>query len=180
MRTVTLLIVLTTPLLAQAEIYKTIDKNGNVVFTDTPTQGAQAVDEKPIMTMPALPQQVIKDSRKTGEDKNGKSVGNEPKAYKIKIGRPLANETIQHGTEKFKADLTLEPSLWSLHHLEIQLDGKPLPRDSLHPEIDPGALDRGQHRLAVQVVDAKKKVLSEASVDFFVQQPSQLLRKPSK
>ena len=39
-------------LMAEAEVYRYVDKNGNQVFTDSPPQGAEKVPQGPVMTMP--------------------------------------------------------------------------------------------------------------------------------
>ncbi|HMY27781.1 MAG TPA: DUF4124 domain-containing protein, partial [Agitococcus sp.] len=54
--------------LAQAEIYKTYDKNGNVIFSDVPSADAQHIEAKPIATVPALPRNVIDQKLKPQKD----------------------------------------------------------------------------------------------------------------
>ena len=53
---------------AQAEIYKTYDKNGNVIFSDVPSADAQQLEAKPIATVPALPRNVIDQKLKPQKD----------------------------------------------------------------------------------------------------------------
>ena len=49
---------------AQAGIYKTYDKNGNVIFSALPSNDAQQVETQPIAIVPALPRAVIDEKTK--------------------------------------------------------------------------------------------------------------------
>ena len=160
--------------LAQAEIYKTYDKNGNVVFTDTPSAAAEQVQEKPIMTMPALSRDVIDKKQK---DKPAPA-STEPTAYKVAVDRPKANDMLHKTEASFNAVVSLTPPLWKEHHLHVTLDGKSQGIDNFAPTIDPVVLERGQHRLEIKAVDAKGRELGKEVIDFFIQQPSAI--KPAK
>lgn len=160
--------------LAQAEIYKTYDKNGNVVFTDTPSGSAEQVQEKPVMTVPALSRDVI---NKKLKDKQ-KPAATAPTAYKITVDKPKANDTLHKSEPSFGAGITLDPPLWRDHHLQVLLDGKAQGQDNFSPTIDPASLERGQHRLEIKAVDAKGAELGKEVVDFFIQQPTAI--KPKK
>ena len=168
-----LAVILTTPVFAG--IYKTYDKNGNVIFTDTPTQASQPVEEKPLMTMPGLSPKAILDSKK-GASKVESGPDSPPTAYKISIIKPGMAEVIPSGSGVFKTEVTLEPILWKEHKLETLLDGTLIAKDNLHIEMDPQTLDRGEHRLEIRVLDKNNKVISSGIVEFVVQQPSLLKR----
>lgn len=159
--------------LAQAEIYKTYDKNGNVVFTDTPSGSAEKVQEKQIMTMPALSREVI-DKKKAKTEQPAKA----PAGYKISVEKLKAGDVFRHTDPEFGVIIQLEPVLWKGHHLQVAIDDSPLGQDMFFPVIKPAELGRGQHRLEMKVVDAQNVVLSTESLDFFVQQPSAI--KPKK
>jgi hypothetical protein len=160
--------------LAQAGIYKTYDKNGNVVFTDTPSNDAQEVADKPVATIPALPRNVIEQKTKPIA-KDGKAA--EPTAYKITIDNLKANTTFHREDKVVTANIQVEPPLWKYHHLQVTLDGKSLAQDNFAPEFDPSTAERGQHRLDVKVVNQKGAILSTEVVDFFVQLPSVAVKK---
>lgn len=153
---------------AQAEIYKTYDKNGNVIFSDVPSDSAEKVEEKPIMTVPALPAALKKPL--TANSANKDSII--PKTYKIVISGLEAQATIQKQSPAFNLGLSFDPPLHKTHSLEVLLDSHNLGKNNFTPKIDPSQLDRGQHRLEVKIFDQKQKNIQTQVVDFFIQQAS--------
>jgi hypothetical protein len=153
--------------LAQAEIYKTYDKNGNVIFSDVPSADAQQLEAKPIATVPALPRSVIDEKTKPKKD-NKKSL---PTSYKMTING-LASETIlQKEQEPFNLGIQFEPALVKEHTLQVFLDGQDMGKNNLSPQISPSSLERGQHRLEFKVLDAKQNIMQTQAIDFFIQHP---------
>lgn len=154
--------------LAQAGIYKSYDKNGNVVYTDTPSNDSQEVADKPVATIPALSRHLIEQKAKVPT----KEGALEPKAYKITIENLIANTTFHREDKAVTANIQLEPPLWKEHHLQVTLDGKQLSLDNFAPQFDPATAERGQHRLDVKVLNQKGAVINSEVVDFFVQIPA--------
>ena len=164
---------------ALAGIYKTYDKNGNAVYSDSPSGGAEEVQTREPMVMPALSPDVIRQKLKPVNDKDD---GAEPKDYKVVILKPKADEILLHGGLPFNMEIQNEPRMWKEHHLEVMLDGAKLATDNYSPKIDPVKLDRGTHRLEVKVVNGKGVKVSGEALDFHVQQHSVLApnaRKPA-
>lgn len=161
--------------LVQAGIYKTYDKNGNVVFTDVPSADAKEVQTREVTTVPALPRTVI--DQKLKPDAKTAQADAEPAAYQITLNNPKPDSTLQSATPAFPIDVQLQPRLWKEHHLQIWLDGKLLTEDNFHTPLDPAQLERGQHRLQIKIINKQKKEIGSSTADFFVQQPSALNRK---
>ena len=160
--------------LAQAGIYKTYDKHGNVVFSDAPSSDAQEIEDKPVMVVPALPKAVI-DQKTQPLTKNTSPT--EPESYKVKVANIKANDTLHKTDAALIATIQLEPQLWKEHHLIVLLDGKQIGKDNFSPKIDPTTLERGQHRLEINVLGKNKKNLATEVIDFFIQQPSVIKKK---
>jgi len=80
--------------LAQAGIYKTYDKHGNVIFSDTPTPDAQEIEDKPVATIPALSRSIIEKNAKA-KTNNITATAAEPESYKITIANIKANDTFR-------------------------------------------------------------------------------------
>lgn len=163
--------------LAQAGIYKTYDKHGNVIFSDTPTPDAQEIEDKPVATIPALSRSIIEKNAKA-KTNNITATAAEPESYKITIANIKANDTFRREDPPITANIQLEPPLWKEHHLQVSLDGIALTQDNFAPQIDFSNAERGQHRLEVKAVNKKGVVINSEVVDFFVQQPSVI--KPKK
>ena len=160
--------------LAQAGIYKTYDKHGNVVFSDAPSSDAQEIEDKPVMVVPALPKAVI-DQKTQPLTKNTSPT--EPESYKVKVANIKANDTLHKTDAALIATIQLEPQLWKEHHIIVLLDGKQIGKDNFSPKIDPTTLERGQHRLQIDVLSKNKKSVVTEAIDFFIQQPSAIKKK---
>ena len=160
--------------LAQAGIYKTYDKNGNVIFSDAPSSDSQEVEDKPVMVVPALPKAVI--DKKIQSTANNKAA-TEPTSYKVTVANIKASDTLRKTDAALIATIQLEPQLWKEHHLIVLLDGKQIGQDNFSPKIDPTTLERGQHRLEINVLSNNKKSVATEVIDFFIQQPSAIKKK---
>ena len=148
---------------AQAEVYQYVDKHGNKVFTDSPREGAEKVQTKPVMTMP-FP--------KARSLSNGTSEGKKTAVadYKVTLLSPPADTVYRRSEGEVPVTVNVSPSLREGHRLEVQLDGKPFLGKSI-PLDD--SIDRGAHTLTAQIVDDKGNVVVSAqSVSFHVQQTS--------
>lgn len=154
--------------LAQAEIYKTYDKNGNVIFSDVPSADAQHIEAKPIATVPALPRNVI--DQKLKPKKDDKKLL--PTSYNMTINGLASEAVLQKEQETFNLGIQFEPALAKEHTLQVFLDGQDMGKNNLSPQINPRSLERGQHRLEFKVLDAKQSVMQTQAIDFFIQQPS--------
>ena len=160
---------------AQAEIYKSYDKNGNVIFSDVPNDSAEKVEEKPIATVPALSPKIIEEKTKPIKDAKLTAV---PNSYKITVSGLADQATVRKESDALNLGLKFEPPLSKEHSVMVSLDGKFLGKDAFSPSIEPSKLDRGQHRLEIKVLDKKQKIIQTESVDFFIQQPT--VNKPKK
>lgn len=156
--------------LAQAEIYKTYDKNGNVIFSDVPSADAQQLEAKPIATVPALPRSVIDEKMKPKNNKKDdkKSL---PSSYKMTINGLASEAVLQKEQETFNLGIQFEPSLAPEHTLQVFLDGQDMGKNNLSPQINPSLLERGQHRLEFKILDAKQNIIQTQSMDFYINQP---------
>jgi hypothetical protein len=151
----------------QAGIYKTYDKNGNVIFSDVPSNEAQEVEDKPVATVPALPRSVIDAKTKPLKDSKTATV---PNSYKVTVAGLAPQTTLRKEGKALNAAIQLEPPLYKEHHLLVSLDGQSLGKDAFSPTIDPSKLERGQHRLEIKIIDKQQKTLQTEVVDFFIQQ----------
>lgn len=151
-----ILVLVSAPTLAQ--IYKTTDADGNVVFSDTPQGDAAAeqVDLQPTNTV-APPAPAPRPAPRETEPQPAESVA--PQAV---ITEPANETTIPMGGGNFTVSATVEPGLLGGQGLQLVIDG--------HPEgdVQPNAtwnlmnVFRGAHDLVVQVVDSDGKVLSSS------------------
>lgn len=148
----------------QAEIFKYYDSNGNLVLTDAPPKDkaakAEKIEAKPVMTIPAL-----KGIPKVGDEAakaKGKAIN-----YTIVIQSPVNDATFRRAdAETIPVNVSVTPALASGHSQEFLLDGTRL-ADAGSISLD--GIERGNHQLLVNVLDADGKVVTSASATFHVQ-----------
>ena len=153
--------------IAQAEVYRTIDKNGNIVFTDVKDDNAEEViiDIAPSYTAPEI--------LPLPTTPNEKKATVAPK-YKVKLGSPVQNESFQN-PESISVTASVSPALNGLRadKLLFKLDGKAVGKASASTSATLKGVERGSHILVVSVVDKKGKVIkSSKSVLFHVHRHS--------
>ncbi len=157
---------------AEADVYRYIDSNGNLVLTDTPPKDkagaaqAEKIETKPIMTVPAFP-----GSRRAADapaPRKAASVG-----YEVVIQSPEPGATFQKNAEEaIPVAVSVSPSVANGHRLVYLLDGQE--QGGAIGSLSSGNFDRGTHRLEVRVLDEAGAVLSRAAVEFNIQQTSAL------
>lgn len=173
MRLVVLSLLLCSISAAHAQIFKTYDKNGNVIFSDVPSDSAERVEEKPIAIVPALPRNVI-DEKTKPLAKNPKS--NAPTTYKIKLNGLEAQASLRKEQEPVKVTITTEPELHKDHQMIVSLDGKGGGNMNTIL-VDPSDLDRGEHNIEVKIQDQKQRVFQSQSLIFMIQQTTAVKKK---
>ena len=66
----------------------------------------------------------------------------------------------------FSVQVELQPSLRPGHRLRLLLDGQPYGQAGQGPELQLVNIDRGQHRLAVQVLAGDKVLQQTPAISF--------------
>ena len=101
-------IVVTTPLDAlAAEVYKTVDDNGNIVFSDKPTANAETINVQPNVVnveIPEMPEPTAKEKPRTQTTTRSKEVEQEIVGYGTANGgnvrRRVRTETNGEGIDR--------------------------------------------------------------------------------
>ncbi len=157
-----LLFILSVP--AFAEIYKYTDEQGNTVFTNQPPEGVQAdtVDLPPANTVnirtpeppPPLPDR----------QQNQQA----PYQALMLSGIPDA-EALRANNGTFVVSALLEPPLQPGHTLRFMLDGIPQAAPSPATSLQLNNVERGDHRLHVEVLSGERIIQRSEPVLFTVQ-----------
>lgn len=152
MRNLLIAIVFLAPL-AAADVYKTVDKHGNVKYTDKPaTEKAEKVELRTINTVPGaqpLPQSTPVDS-----------YDSQPAAlnYNIAIMSPRSDVTIPVGQRDLAIAVTLNPGLQQGHLLVYFMNGELLEETTMN-NIIVKDVPRGTHTLVVEAIDSNGQSL---------------------
>jgi hypothetical protein len=154
---------------ARAEVYKSIDADGQVIYSDQPTRGAERVN------MPPLPTYTPQTSGTVGRSK---PVAAEQLHYEsFTLTSPVSEATIRNNLGTIVIETLLTPALMTPlgHGIRFYIDGVAhgAPIDTTTLTLND--VDRGEHQLSASVVDATGKVLiATAATTVFVKRASKL------
>jgi len=148
------------PIAYAASIYKTVDADGNVIYTDVaPKEKAVEVEIRNSNTYVAPPIARPKDNGRNGEGGDSESTA---RYTSLKVLSPQHDEAIRNNAGNVDISVETKPGLQDGHRFEVLLDGKPVSADS---QTNAGSglsltnVDRGTHTATVQIVDANNNVV---------------------
>ena len=161
------------PLCASAAtVYRHVDEQGNVSYSDRPERG-EAVDLAPVTVVPARPQAPAASSG-AARDKAAPP----PPAFlpysTFRIASPKDEQTLPTGyAGNVQVELAIEPALRDDHRVRLLVDGQ-ISQSALHTEVFMvTGLERGEHQLSVELLDADGRVRHRSEpVTLFVQRAS--------
>jgi hypothetical protein len=159
-----LLMLLLIALPAAAQIYKYTDASGNTAYSNQPPDGvkAQPVELPPLNSIErqAPPAPAAEPSNRE-----------QPRdAYEVLelTGLPT-DEALRANNGTFTVSVMIKPRLQAPHLLRLLLDDQPYGQSSNVSILQLVNIDRGEHRLAVQVIDGENVVQQSPTVTFTVQ-----------
>ncbi|KQT65336.1 MULTISPECIES: DUF4124 domain-containing protein [Pseudomonas] len=160
-----LYILLLIALPAAAQIYKYTDANGNTAYSNQPPDGVQAqpVELPPLNRVepqaPSAPQSPTAEQPQPPRN-----------AYEIlELAGLPTDEALRANNGTFTVNVLIKPRLQSPHQLRLVLDDEPYGQPSNVPVLQLVNIDRGEHRLAVQVIDGQTVIQQSPPAVFTVQ-----------
>lgn len=142
--------------LASAEIYKTIDKNGRVTYTDVPPANTEAkpLELKSINSLPtpvAIP-----------HTNHNNTSNNDPLEYQIQITAPENGTTLLADERSVSVSISINPSLNDGDLFAYKIDGDTVTttQEMTYTIVEP---PRGEHVLTVDVVDTEGNSLAQSN-----------------
>lgn len=159
-----------------AQVYKTVDEDGNVTYTDRPPQdGSKPIKLRPISVIEApayeqAPSAAQKAAAKEGEEKPLRYLR---KHYEdFAIVSPAQEEAVWYSenvvTVAWSVPSALEPGM----QVTVSVDGaqQPATSERVIPII---GLERGEHTATAVLRDARSRLVANAEpVTFFIRQPN--------
>jgi len=152
-----------------AEVYKSVDAQGNVVYTDEPAGDAKPVKLPPLSTVPAPS---YKSATQSSADTDQPAADN---YQKIRIISPTHDATLRDNTGAVPVNVVVEPELNSVagHRYRYYLDGQAQGKPTESGQVSFENLDRGSHTVEAAVVDsADRELIRSSSVQFFLHRQS--------
>ena len=149
-----------------ATVYKWVDAQGVIHYSDQPHPQAQEIDVKPVNTYSSPPV-----AASTGSSTDGAPAG---PAYRCDLVRP-ENDEVFLNTSTISARLVLQPALANGDQVAVAVDGKRV--DGLSTtgtEFIIPNVERGMHTLMIAVYDrsGKEQRCATQTITFHVRQPS--------
>lgn len=153
------------------DIYRTVDQNGNVIFSDVPTKGAEKIQLKETTTIKSLdsvPSTVVTPAPPKEAAFSYKS---------ISITTPANDEAIRDNTGDVSIKVEVEPTLRPGHQVVVYLDGKETTQGT-GIAFSLENIDRGTHQLRASIKDPDGHILiSSKSTTFHLLRQSVIKRK---
>lgn len=159
MKKITVLLLALAAAVAQAEVYKSINADGEVVYSDTRSKGSE------VMNMPDLPTYspppVIPSSASPSEE-----AAVETEVYQdLVFLKPVDGSTVRDNQGVINAELKLTPALHNKlkHRVQFFLDGEAYGKPGYSLRSTMNNVDRGEHTLTASVLDANGDTLISAA-----------------
>lgn len=154
-----LLLLICVPALAQ--IYKYTDANGNTAYSSQPPDGtrAETVELKPLNSIEAQPPVAPPPSQ------NAPQTPAQQASYdQLELTDLPADAIIRANDGTFTLSVRVQPRLQPGHRLQLLVDGEPYGQPSNLPRLQVVNIDRGEHRFAVLVHDARRIIQQSPEV----------------
>jgi hypothetical protein len=146
-----------------AEIYRSVNENGVVTYSDQPNPKAESV-KLPAANISTQPTQPSQKTQTT--DTVEKKLGQHVDYTAFEINSPKDQDTFQNATE-FPISVTINPALQEGDKIQFLLDGTPI----LSPVADTGItipkvqdgkelVERGSHTISAQIINAQGDVIA--------------------
>ncbi len=144
----------------QADVYKTINADGEVVFSDRPGQGAERVELPGLTTYKPPP--VTKRTPRSAATAAGDDAG---QYSSLKVSSPEDEATIWDNEGIISLSLEIDPELQTDtgHRIQYYLDGKPDGEAETSLTYTYRDVDRGTHTVSAAVVDVEGNALISSS-----------------
>lgn len=173
---------------AGTTIYRTVDENGNVVFTDVPPksneQGAAVKlgDSNSFTPPPGENRQPTGRSVEEWLDGDSGDSDQEPAAggyASLKVASPANDAAVRDNAGNVTVTASVEPELASDHVMQLYLDGT-LRQSGPTTSFQLTNLDRGSHDVELRIVDQGGNVLASSGPSVFHLQRRSVLLQPAK
>lgn len=154
------------------QVYKWVDAQGNVHYSDKPHQGAQKIKVAPPQSYSAS---VPPAAGREGGNRRPQPV-DKAVHYTLTIVSPKPEQTIRN-TRSVTVSVQVSPGLGPGDHLSFQLDGQSRgPESATSVTFDD--LDRGQHTVSATLTTASGQTIQAGPVTFYLHQATVFHAKP--
>ncbi|MBW3141280.1 DUF4124 domain-containing protein [Ferrimonas balearica] len=154
-----------------AKVYRWVDSNGQVHYSDKPQDGAEeiAVDTSKANTI-----ELAKPSPTTAPLQPVTAP-----EYRISLSAPEQDATVRDNNGQLNLNIALQPDLLADHRIELLLNGEVVRTVGSGGSFALDNIDRGEHVLQARVIDENGKVLaSSRKTTVYLHRHSRLIAPP--
>ncbi|HFD80051.1 MAG TPA: DUF4124 domain-containing protein [Gammaproteobacteria bacterium] len=151
---------------ANAAIYRSVDKEGNISFSDSPSKNSRPVELPPLPTYEPPKYAPIESTPRTKAATGYKH---------LDLLSPAPSETVRDNTGLVAVKVKVDPALNKAagHRFQYYLDGKAKGKPTDASSISFKNVDRGEHKVEVAVVDASgRQLIRSKAVTFYLHRQS--------
>lgn len=162
MRALVLLVLVGVAVAANAAIYRWVDADGTVTYSDRPQPGSEQLKLTPLQTFspPPVPNDTASVPKQTRQFKDYEEFA---------ILAPRNGATFRNNGGNIDVQLELEPALRSTHRVDIILNGLSLGDTGRTMSLTLNNVDRGTHRLQAMIMDESGNELARTdTVTFYL------------
>ena len=145
-----------------AQIYRSIDKDGNAVFSDVPIEGAEEIEltePTPVESLSVNPLPARENSSRNNPEKAFQYAS-------IIITTPMDDEAIRDNSGSVTITVSIAPQLRDGHKIVLYLDGKEH-MSGQSPTFSLSELNRGTHTARISIKDESGKSVSSSKTTTF-------------
>lgn len=155
------IVLITSLIIGYATVYMSIDKNGNVSYSDTPSRNANVVNAPETSRFQPKPLPSPDASVQTTEpNKNNYTA--------FAISDPIDQQTFQNQRD-IPVSFVVTPNLQATDKIQLYLDNKPYGPAKTATNFLLLQLDRGSHQIYAELLDSNQTVLLKTnSITIFV------------
>jgi hypothetical protein len=152
---------------ASAQIYKSVDAQGNVSYSDQPSPGAQPIQLEPLSI---TPEPVTTAPPTITPIQTAPITTDKPVVYQqLQIISPTNDQTIWNNNGQVTVSVSVMPALAGNDSIQLVVDGKITAESTSATNFNLDQLDRGTHVIQAQIVRNKKQIVKVSnSVTFYI------------
>ncbi|WP_455212214.1 DUF4124 domain-containing protein [Kaarinaea lacus] len=145
--------------LLSAQVYKQVDEEGNVTYSDAPQKkGDQPISLPEPTTIKITPAPKSSTSEGSNKPKQSKTV----KYDSVEIVTPANDEAIRSNSGDITIQISSSPALHKNHLYAVLVDGSKV-QETAAASVTLTNLDRGSHTILIQVQDEQEQTLASSS-----------------
>lgn len=150
----------------KTRLYKWVDDEGVVHYSDEPQAGAKQIEIEEVPTIQMGVPHIEK--RRSNNKENETAAKNHEKPYSLlAISTPSDNGIVRNNGSFITLSAEIEPALRNEHQVQIFLDGRPVSQDPKSLSVTVKGVQYGAHTAKIVIIDKSNKPLQSSKTNKF-------------